>query len=121
LRCRTCHDNAGAKSFFTTDNGTVVQVGDPMNFTLANGNFDTGVEAFLTTTPTARLPRPIDGGFGTQPQGMPPPGGPFNPIPNADGSFGDRSFNTPAWSSSPTPCRASTTTSRNRRRWIPIR
>lgn len=96
FRCGTCHDNAGAKSFFTTDNG-VVQVGDPVNFTLANGNFDTGVEAFLTNNPDGTgLPRPIDGGFGTQPQGMPPPWGPFNPIPNADGSFGDRSFNTPS-------------------------
>jgi hypothetical protein len=96
FRCDVCHSNAGAKSFFTTDNGVVV-VGDPINFTLANGNFDTGVEQFLINNPDGTgLPRPIDGGFGTQPQGMPPPGGPFGPIPNADGSFGDRSFNTPS-------------------------
>lgn len=96
LRCGTCHDNAGGNSVFTTDNGVVV-VGDPLNFTLANGNFDTGVEQFLINNPDGTgLPRPIDGGFGTQPQGMPPPGGPFDPIPNYDGSFGDRSFNTPS-------------------------
>jgi hypothetical protein len=96
FRCGVCHDNAGGNSFFTTVAG-VVQVGDPVNFTLANGNFDTGVEAFLTNNPDGTgLPRPIDGGFGTQPQGMPPPGGPFNPIPNPDGSFGDQSFNTPS-------------------------
>jgi hypothetical protein len=96
FRCGICHENAGGSSFFTTDQGVVV-VGDPLNFTLANGNFDTGVEQFLTNNPDGTgLPRPIDGGFGTQPQGMPLPGGPFPPIPNPDGSFGDRSFNTPS-------------------------
>jgi hypothetical protein len=94
--CDRCHENAGANSFFTTVNGQVVP-GDPNFVQHANGNFDTGVERFLTNHPDGTgLPRPIDGGFGTQPQGMPPPGGPFNPIPNPDGSFGDRSFNTPS-------------------------
>lgn len=90
LRCTTCHHNAGANSFFTTD-FTGVQVGDPVNFTLANGNFDTGVEAFLINNPDGTgLPRPVDGGFGTEPTGMAPPGG--LPIPGPLGEFGDNTF-----------------------------
>ncbi len=94
LRCGTCHHNAGANSFFTTD-FTGVQVGDPLGFTLANGNFDTGVEMFLLNNPDGTgLPRPFDGGFGTQPTGMAPPGG--LPIPGPFGEFGDNTFNTPS-------------------------
>ncbi len=94
LRCGTCHDNAGSNSFFTTD-FTGVQVGDPFAFTLANGNFDTGVETFLLNNPDGTgLPRPFDGGFGTQPTGMAPPGG--LPIPGPFGEFGDNTFNTPS-------------------------
>ncbi len=94
LRCGTCHHNAGADSFFTTD-FTGVQVGDPFGFTLANGNFDTGVEMFLFNNPDGTgLPRPFDGGFGTQPTGMAPPGG--LPIPGPFGEFGDNTFNTPS-------------------------
>lgn len=94
LRCGTCHHNGGANSFFTTD-FTGVQVGDPFGFTLANGNFDTGVEMFLLNNPDGTgLPRPFDGGFGTQPTGMAPPGG--FPIPGPFGEFGDNTFNTPS-------------------------
>lgn len=94
LRCGTCHSNGGANSFFTTD-FTAVQVGDPFGFTLANGNFDTGVEMFLFNNPDGTgLPRPFDGGFGTEPTGMAPPGG--IPIPGPFGEFGDNTFNTPS-------------------------
>src|SRR4029453_13365306 len=59
FRCGPCPDNPGANFFFPTDNGGR-QVGYPVNFTLANGNFDTGVEAFLTNNPDGTgLPRPI--------------------------------------------------------------
>jgi hypothetical protein len=58
---------------------------------LANGNFDTGVEAFLINNPDGTgLPRPVDGGFGTEPTGMAPPGG--LPIPGPLGEFGDNTF-----------------------------
>ncbi len=93
LRCTTCHDNAGGNSFFHTDS-TGVQVGDPINFTLANGNFDTGVEMFLLNNPDGTgLPRPFDGGFGIQPTGFPGPFGIPGPIPGPLGEFGDNTFN----------------------------
>jgi hypothetical protein len=92
--CDFCHLNAGSNSFATTVNGQIVGNGGSNP---ANGNFDTGVERFLTGHPDGTgLPRPIDGGFGTQPQGMPQPGGIQQPIPNSDGSFGDQTFNTPS-------------------------
>jgi cytochrome c553 len=73
-KCTNCHANAGAN----TPAGT-------------NNNFNTGVEAFLANHPDGTLlPRPRDGGFGTNPQGN------FTTlVPNADGSFGDKTFNTP--------------------------
>jgi mono/diheme cytochrome c family protein len=96
LRCGTCHDNAGGNSFFHTDSSGV-QVGDPFNFTLANGNFDTGVEMFLLNNPDGTgLPRPFDGGFGIQPGGFPGPFDPPGPIPGPFGEFGDNTFNTPS-------------------------
>ena len=72
-RCTLCHANAGANVAAGTNN-----------------NFNTGVEAFLVNHPDGTgLPRPRDGGFGTNPQGT------FTSVvPNADGSFGNRTFNT---------------------------
>jgi hypothetical protein len=73
-RCTACHANAGANVAAGTNN-----------------NFNTGVEQFLINHPDGTgLPRPVDGGFGTNPQGT------FTSVvPNADGSFGNRTFNTP--------------------------
>jgi len=62
-KCNLCHQNAGA------------------NINGLNFNFDTGVEAFLRGKIGADPMRPLDGGFGRN--------------PNADGSFGNGSFNTP--------------------------
>ncbi len=77
-KCSACHVNAGAN-------------GDPNIFGAGAGNlnFDTGVEN-LPDQP-ARLVEtfPIDGGFGTDPDG-----GSTN-VPNPDGSFGNKTFNTP--------------------------
>ena len=77
-KCSACHVNAGAN-------------GDPNIFGPGAGNldFDTGVEN-LPDQP-ARLVEtfPIDGGFGTDPDGG------FTNVPNPDGSFGNRTFNTP--------------------------
>jgi uncharacterized membrane protein/cytochrome c peroxidase len=72
-KCTACHANAGANTAAGTNN-----------------NFDTGVERFLTNHPDGSgLPRPVDGGFGTNPQGT------FTSlVPNADGSFGNKTFNT---------------------------
>lgn len=72
-KCTACHANAGAN----TSAGT-------------NSNFNTGVEQFLTNHPDGTgLPRPVDGGFGTNPAGT------FTSVtPNADGSFGNKTFNT---------------------------
>lgn len=59
--CDLCHSNAGANVIAESNNG--------------NRNFDTGVEAFLRNRmddPEFTVigePRPIDGGFGTTPQG----------------------------------------------------
>lgn len=73
-KCTLCHANAGAN----VAGGT-------------NNNFNTGVEQFLINHPDGTgLPRPPDGGFGTNPQGT------FTSVvPNADGSFGNKTFNTP--------------------------
>jgi cytochrome c peroxidase len=72
--CNNCHFNAGAN----LSNGE-------------NFNFNTGVEQFRINHPDPfGEPRPIDGGFGRAPDGtFPDP-----PIPNPDGSFGNRTFNT---------------------------
>jgi cytochrome c peroxidase len=73
-KCFNCHFNAGAN----VSTGT-------------NNNFNTGVEQFLVNHPDGLgEPRPRDGGFGTNPQGT------FTSVtPNADGSFGNKTFNTP--------------------------
>jgi len=72
LSCNFCHRNAGAN-----------------NRSGENRNFNTGVELFLINHPDETgEPRPVDGGFGTRPDGS------FGaPIPNEDGGFGDMSFN----------------------------
>lgn len=76
--CGICHGNAGA------------------NVIDENLNFDTGVEEFLQNRINdfngTGQPRPVDGGFGTGPNGQ----FPDPPIANADGSFGDRTFNVPS-------------------------
>jgi len=74
--CAVCHNNAGANANFFFGSGGSQQ--------------DTGVELFTQNHPdgTGEL-RPIDGGFGTNPAG-----GHETVEANADGSFGDRSFNT---------------------------
>ncbi len=76
--CNQCHGNAGAN----------------VNGSTFNFNFDTGVEEFLQNHINdfngTGQPRPVDGGFGTAPNGT----FPNNPIPNPDGSFGDGTFNT---------------------------
>ncbi len=76
-KCNLCHVNAGATANFGAGN-------------IGNANFNTGVED-LPDQP-ARLVEtlPIDGGLGTDPDGG------FNNIPNPDGSFGDKTFNTPS-------------------------
>jgi hypothetical protein len=78
--CNKCHPDAGS--------------GQP------NFNFDTGVEEFLINNPDPTgEPRPADGGFGTDPNGL------FPAIPVANtgidpnkpaGSFGNGDFNTPS-------------------------
>lgn len=78
--CNKCHEEAGS--------------GSP------NFNFDTGVEEFLINNPDSTgEPRPADGGFGTDPNGL------FPSIPVANdgsdpnkpkGSFGNGQFNTPS-------------------------
>jgi len=78
--CNKCHPNAGS---------------DQPNF-----NFDTGVEEFLINNPDITgEPRPADGGFGTDPNGL----FPAIPVPNNGvdpnkpvGSFGNGEFNTPS-------------------------
>jgi hypothetical protein len=77
-RCSSCHFHAGANSRFL----------DPPIF---NENFDTGVEEFTQNHPDGTgEKRPVDGGFGLNPEGT------FDElIPNPDGSFGDGTFNTP--------------------------
>jgi hypothetical protein len=79
-KCNNCHFNAGANAAFLAPAGTF------------NANINTGVEPFLVNNPDGTgEPRPIDGGFGTEPDGT------FEfKIPNADGSFGDKTFNTPS-------------------------
>lgn len=76
--CNACHENAGA------------------NISDFNFNFDTGVEEFLQNRigdfDGTGQPRPADGGFGTAPNGS----FPAIPVPNPDGSFGDRTFNVPS-------------------------
>jgi hypothetical protein len=60
--------------------------------TLANGNFNTGVEQRLQNLIGGPFPdRPIDAGFGVVPD--PALFGPDDMVPNDDGSFGDRNFN----------------------------
>jgi cytochrome c peroxidase len=88
--CMGCHGNAGAN----------VLPDDPVNPTnnFGNRNFNTGVELFLqnrTDDPEFTVigePRPVDGGFGTNPAGD------FTSLEAQPGStnenFGDRSFNT---------------------------
>lgn len=75
-KCNLCHVNAGATANFGAGN-------------IGNANFNTGVED-LPDQP-ARLVQtlPIDGGLGTDPDGG------FTNVPNPDGSFGDKTFNTP--------------------------
>jgi hypothetical protein len=75
-KCNLCHVNAGATANFGGGN-------------IGNANFNTGVED-LPDQP-ARLVETfqIDGGFGTDPDGG------FTNVPNPDGSFGDKTFNTP--------------------------
>lgn len=83
--CNVCHFNAGANA-------------NPAIFGPAPGNrnFNTGVEFFMVNHPDGTgEPRPIDGGFGTNPQGnftsiAPNIGNPRRP----NGGFGDGSFNT---------------------------
>lgn len=78
--CNKCHPDAGA--------------GQP------NFNFNTGVEQFLINNPDPTgQPRPPDGGFGTDPNGL----FPAVPVPNNGsdpnrpaGSFGNGEFNTPS-------------------------
>lgn len=78
--CNKCHHDAGA--------------GQP------NFNFDTGVEEFMLNNPDITgEPRPADGGFGTDPNGLfpaiPVPNNGLNPNKPA-GSFGNGEFNTPS-------------------------
>jgi len=70
--CTVCHTNGGA-----------LRGGD-------NELRNTGVEEFLVNNPDnlGQL-RPVDGGFGTAPNGS----FPAEPVANADGSFGNRKFN----------------------------
>ncbi len=83
--CGACHLNAGANAPFGGG---------------GNRNFNTGVEAFLRNRITDSdftvlgEPRPVDGGFGTNPDGdftslVPQPG-------FVNENFGDGSFNTPS-------------------------
>ncbi len=78
--CNKCHPDAGA--------------GQP------NFNFDTGVEEFLINNPDGTgEPRPADGGFGTDPNGLFPavivPNNGSDPNKPKD-SFGNGEFNTPS-------------------------
>lgn len=75
--CNLCHQNGGSTSNFPGGIG----IGD----FLAN----TGVERLTQARPDGTGERrPVDGGFGTNPEGD------FETmVPNADGSFGERTFN----------------------------
>ncbi len=85
-KCQLCHANAGANVSFRPD---------PQN-----SNFNTGVEAIANQPARELLANqragkvrefPIDGGFGTTPEGM------FDSLKaNPDGSFGNGTFNTPS-------------------------
>ena len=74
--CAFCHRDAGATGSFGFGAGTF--------------NVNTGVEAHVQNHPDGTgEPRPIDGGFGTNPNGD------FSSLAvNPDGSYGDLSFNT---------------------------
>ncbi len=90
--CQGCHGNAGAN----------VLPNDPVNPTnnFGNRNFNTGVELFLRnrlSDPNFTVvgePRPVDGGFGTNPDGD------FTSLVAQAGfdneNFGNQSFNTPS-------------------------
>lgn len=75
-KCNICHSNAGANAVLGGQN-------------LGNANFDTGVEELPDQPARLVATFPIDGGFGTDPNG-----GSGN-VPNPDGSFGNGTFNTP--------------------------
>jgi hypothetical protein len=86
-RCNICHFNAGANA-------------NPNIFgpSPGNRNFNTGIEFFQVNHPdgSGEL-RPVDGGFGTNPQGdftslVPNQGDPTRP----DGGFGNATFNAPS-------------------------
>jgi len=90
-RCDRCHTDAGANSFFNFD-GNTFQF-DP---NLANGNFNTNVERRLQGLIGGPIDdRPFDGGLGVIPVDPVPPN-PNDITPNFDGSFGDKTFNTPS-------------------------
>ncbi|MFQ5960357.1 MAG: hypothetical protein ACE5MG_03100 [Candidatus Methylomirabilales bacterium] len=75
-KCNICHVNAGANANLGGQD-------------VGNANFNTGVEDLPDQPARLVATFPIDGGFGTDPDGG------FNNIPNPDGSFGDKTFNTP--------------------------
>ncbi len=76
-KCQLCHANAGANVSSTSNPG--------------NGNFNTGVEALANQPARQVRGFPIDGGFGTTPDGR------FDElVQNGDGSFGNGTFNTPS-------------------------
>jgi len=73
VTCHACHDNAGANE------------GAQAN----NKNFDTGTEDFLQNHGDVSA-RPLDGGFGTNPQGG------FDTVVLGPEGFGNGRFNTPS-------------------------
>lgn len=88
--CGFCHGNGGANSFFSMGGIGSGQTPLPgtnlFNHPLANGNFDTGVEARAQHADIASgFEIPHDGGFGTEPGFVPVIGA--GPEPFGDGSF----------------------------------
>lgn len=75
-KCNLCHVNAGATANFGGGN-------------IGNANFNTGVEDLPDQPARLVATFPIDGGLGTDPDGG------FTNVPNPDGSFGNKTFNTP--------------------------
>lgn len=76
FRCNNCHGNGGANRVVNGPDGSFI----------LNANRNTKVEKLLNIAPRLVKDFPIDGGFGTDPDGG------RTDIPNADGSFGDGSF-----------------------------